>query len=90
MLKKASRFVLASFRLSTYSRGYVSDLYSLRPCMGQGASMGEEAVLTDSGRAGEIAARVGWVRTETFLTILRNNSPTCHPQIALIIKPLTA
>lgn len=29
----------------------------------------------------------GWVRTKTFLIILRNNSQTCHPQIALIIKP---
>ena len=29
----------------------------------------------------------GWVRTKTFLIILRNNSPTCHPQIALIVKP---
>src|SRR5512147_2075155 len=28
--------------------------------MGQGASLGEEAVLVDSGREGEIAAGVGW------------------------------
>jgi len=36
-----------------------SPLRSLRPCLGQGASLGEEAVLADSGRAGEVAARVG-------------------------------
>jgi hypothetical protein len=32
----------------------------------KGASLGEEAVLADSGRVGEVAARVGRVRTETF------------------------
>jgi hypothetical protein len=32
MLKKPASVVLASFRSSTYPRGYVSDLYSLRPC----------------------------------------------------------
>jgi hypothetical protein len=30
------------------------------------ASLGEEAVLADSGRAGEVAARVGRVRKVTF------------------------
>ena len=43
---------------------------SLRPCLGQGASLGEEAVLGDSGRAGAITARVGWVRSLVFLSIL--------------------
>ena len=43
---------------------------SLRPCLGQGASLGEEAVLADSGRAGEVAARVGRVRILAFLSIL--------------------
>ena len=33
----------------------------LRPCLGQGVSQGEEAVLADSGREGEIVARVGRV-----------------------------
>jgi len=42
----------------------------LRPCLGQGASLGEEAVLADSGRAGEVAARVGRVRSPVFLNIL--------------------
>ena len=27
--------------------------HSLRPCLGEGASLGKEAVLADSGRAGE-------------------------------------
>jgi hypothetical protein len=63
---------------------------SRRPCMGQGASQGEESVLADSGRAGEITAGVGRVRTATFLSILRNNSPTHHLQITLIFKPLAS
>ncbi len=40
-------------------------------CLGQGASLGEETVLTDSGRAGEVAAGVGRVRSLAFLSILR-------------------
>ena len=32
MLKKPASFVLASFRSSTYPRGYASGLHSLRPC----------------------------------------------------------
>ncbi len=42
---------------------------SLRPCLGQGASKGEESVLAASGRAGEITARVGRVRSLDFLSI---------------------
>jgi hypothetical protein len=38
----------------------------LRPCLGQGASLGEEAVSADSRRAGEVVARVGWVRSLAF------------------------
>jgi hypothetical protein len=34
--------------------------------MGKGASLGEEAVLADSGREGEVAAGVGRVRRKTF------------------------
>ena len=34
----------------------------------QGASLGKEAVLADSGRVGEVAARVGRVRREDFST----------------------
>jgi len=33
---------------------------------GNGASLGEEAVLADSGRAGEVAAGVGRVRMSEF------------------------
>ncbi len=32
MLKEAPSVVLASFRPSTYPRGYASDLHSMRPC----------------------------------------------------------
>jgi len=32
MLKKPASVVLASFRSSTYPRGYASGLHSLRPC----------------------------------------------------------
>jgi len=39
--------------------------------LGQGASLGEEAVLADSGRAGEVVAGVGRVRRLAFLSILR-------------------
>jgi len=46
----------------------------LRPCLGQGASQGEESVLADSGREGEITARVGRVRSLAFSSIL----PTIH------------
>ena len=45
-------------------------LHSLRPCWGQGASQAEEAVLADSGRAGEATAGVGRVRSLAFLSIL--------------------
>jgi hypothetical protein len=50
---------------------------SLQPCLGQGASLGEEAVLADSGRAGEVAARVGRVRNLDFLSIL-NSFTVCE------------
>jgi len=32
----------------------------------QGESLGKEAVLAHSGRVGEVAAGVGWVRRATF------------------------
>ena len=74
MLKKSATFVLALLRGSTYDTEYDSPLHSLRPCLGQGASMGEEAVLADSGRAGEVIARVGLVRSLAFLSILLGQS----------------
>jgi len=46
--------------------------HSLRPCLEQGASQGEESVLADPGRAGEITARVGRVKSLDFLSILRS------------------
>jgi len=36
--------------------------------------VGEEAVLADSGRAGEVTARAGRVRSLAFLSILRDGS----------------
>ena len=50
----------------------LSLLHSLRPCLGKGVSLGGEAVLADSRRAGEIVARVGRVRSLVFLSILLN------------------
>ena len=69
---------------------------SLRPCPGQGASQGEEAVLADSGREGEVAAGVGRVRRLDFLSILRGRvllSQTCGPldsRWASIVLPQSA
>ena len=64
----------ASFSLRdeapTYLKPYVSLPPSLRPCLGQGVSLGEEAVLADVGRAGEVATRVGRVRSLAFVSIL--------------------
>jgi hypothetical protein len=48
-------------------RGSTEELW---PCLGKGASLGEEAVLADLGRAGEVVARVGRVRSLAFLSIL--------------------
>ncbi len=45
---------------------------SLRPCLGQGVSLGGEAVLADSGREGEIVAWAGRVRPVAILSILQN------------------
>ena len=41
-----------------------------RPCLGKGASQGEESALADSGREGVITAGVGRVRCLDFLSIL--------------------
>jgi len=47
----------------------------LRFCSGKGASLGEEAVSTDSGREGEVVAEVGRVKRLAFLSILQKCSP---------------
>jgi len=47
----------------------------LRLCLGQGAAQGKESVLADSGRECEITARVGRVRSLSFLSILGLYSP---------------
>ena len=56
----------------------------LRPCLGQGASLGEEAVSADSGRAGEVTAGAGRVRRLAFLSTLRVCSPLA-PNVSAII-----
>jgi hypothetical protein len=55
-------------------RGSTEELW---PCLGKGASLGEEAVLADLGRAGEVVARVGRVGSLAFLSILRECFPRC-------------
>jgi hypothetical protein len=84
----AMRRLLPDARITFLSREYAAPLLAhhlslphlLRPCLGKGASLGEEAVLADSGRAGEVAARVGRVRSMAFLSIPRGrvlSSQTC-------------
>jgi hypothetical protein len=46
--------------------------------MGKGASLGKEAILTDSGRAGEVAAGVGQVRRATFSASCWGRMWLCH------------
>jgi hypothetical protein len=49
-------------------------------CMGKGASLGEEAVVADSGRAGEVAAGQALVgREKCILT---------EPSSKLTVRPL--
>ena len=55
----------------TSKLGGITFTHSLRPCLRNGASLGEEAVLADSGRAGEVVAEVGRVRSLAFSSILR-------------------
>ena len=51
-------------RFSSYLSRFLRAMRGRR--MGKDVSLGEEAVLADSGRAGEIAARVGRMRRATF------------------------
>jgi len=64
--KRRSRFA----QKPNVSKRTPSPLRLLRPCPRNGASLGEEAVSADSGRAGEVAAGVGRVRSLAFLSIL--------------------
>ena len=70
LLTRSASDVLAALRGPTYGRDYASLFRLLRPCPRNGASMGEEAVLADSGRVGEVAAGVRWVKA-AFLNSLR-------------------
>jgi hypothetical protein len=61
---------------------WMNHLWSLTALFGQGASLGEEAVLADSGHAGEVAAGAGRVRSLAFLSILLGmvlRCQTCRP-----------
>jgi hypothetical protein len=51
--------------------------HSPGPCLGQGASLAEEAVLADSGREDKVVDGVGRVRNQAFLSILREWFPRC-------------
>jgi hypothetical protein len=51
--------------------------------------MGEKAVLADSGRVGEVAARVGRVRKLAFLNSLRlllNESVRIQPNVSVVLE----
>ena len=73
MLKKPAGFALASFSPSTYPSGCASRRDSLRPCLGEGASLSEGAVLADPGRAGEITTGVRRVRSLACVCLLRDS-----------------
>ena len=51
MLKKSASIVLASFRPSTYLRGYASGLHSLRPCWTNFLSILQGSVLLSETEA---------------------------------------
>jgi hypothetical protein len=74
MLKTSVSVVLASLRASTYGTEYASTLRSLRPCLRRGASRDSDCEAI-GGRAGEIGAGVGRVRTSDVLSILRGHFP---------------
>ena len=60
----------------------------LRSCglvWGKGVSQGEEAVLADSGRAGEVTASIGRVRNLIFLRILQEWSGLVPDVLAIEI-----
>ncbi|MEO8338335.1 MAG: prepilin-type N-terminal cleavage/methylation domain-containing protein [Nitrospirota bacterium] len=63
MLRKPASFALASFSPSTYPSGCASGLDSQWPCLEEGASLCEEAVLANAGR----------VRSLAFVSLLRDS-----------------
>lgn len=63
MLRKPASFALASFSPSTYPSGCASGLDSLRPYLGEGASLCEDAVLANPAR----------VRSLAFVSLLRDS-----------------
>ena len=67
MLKKSASRVLASFRPSTYPRGYASALHSLRPCWTEFLSILQER-----------SPGVPHVRTLEVLAGQHTFSTACH------------
>ncbi len=61
LFSKATASEKTGVRLDT-----LSPLSDARTKLGKSASLGEEAVLADSGRVGGIAAGIGRVRKPTF------------------------
>jgi hypothetical protein len=60
---------------------------SLAVLLGAGAPLGEEAVLADSGREGEVVARAGRMRNLIFLSILlRKSRKLCLTENSAILK----
>jgi type II secretory pathway pseudopilin PulG len=72
VLKKLTSIVLALFSPSMSTKGLVEGLYSLRPCLGEAAFLGEEVVLADSRRGDEVATWIGQVRNLAFLRLRRD------------------
>src|SRR6185295_1387262 len=79
--------VVLLIRRTVRPRGYASGLHSLRPCPRNGAS--EEAVLAASGRAGEVTAGVGRVRSLAILSILLERSSVVEDLWAIEISRAT-
>ena len=81
--------VVLLIRRTVRPRGYASDLHSLRPCPRNGTSLDEEAVLAASGRAGEVTAGVGRVRSLAILSILLERSSVVEDLWAIEISRAT-
>ena len=76
MLKEVShqrsRIALKNREAGNVKRRSIAEL---RPCLGKGSSLGEEAVSADSGLEGEVVAEIGWVKRLDFLSFLQECSP---------------
>ena len=80
MLKKSASIVLASFRPSTYPRGYASVLHSLRPCWT--AILSILRVALSEASTGRISGRVVIAMALLFLAITVTESSRAHDPFA--------